>query len=130
MVDVRLSELCEFQVETRNTIRLRVGKMSIKNTIIFMAGVWAYEEYARSQRIKGIQTPFAEIVDNLWAQLKESEDIDESDEEYKEVFRFLFEKEFRVFYDLLEDGENDMLERMETIFEEMGYEPQMRVIRE
>jgi hypothetical protein len=95
-----------------------------------MAGVWAYEEYARSQRIKGVQTPFTEIVDNLWEQLKESDDVDDSDEEHKEIFRFIFEKEFRIFYGLLEEGENDMLERMETIFEEMGYEPQMRVIRE
>jgi hypothetical protein len=104
--------------------------MSIKNTLIFMAGVWAYEEYARSQRFKGIQTPFVEIVDNLWEQLRQSEDIEPSDEEHKEIFRFLFEKEFRIFYDLLEGGDNDMLERMEMVFEDMGYEPQMRVMRE
>ena len=68
-------------------------------------------------------------MDNLWEQLEQSEDIEPSDEEHKEIFRFLFEKEFRIFYDLLEDGDNDMLERMETVFEDMGYEPQMRVMR-
>jgi hypothetical protein len=103
--------------------------MSIKNTVIFMAGIWAYEEYARSQRFKGMCTPLNEIVDDLWERLKQSNDITPADAEHKEVFRFLFEKEFRTFYALLEGGGNDMLDRMETVFEEMGYEPQMRVLR-
>ena len=115
-------------LEIQNTAEREV---SIKSIIINMAVIWAYEEYARSQRLKGVPmyTPLDEIVNDLWEQLKRSEKPGRMNEEYKKLFQFLFEKEFRTFYALLEDGENDMLDRMELVFEKVGYEPQLRVIR-
>jgi hypothetical protein len=107
-------------------------EINIKDVIICGAFFWAYQEYAKSQRLGDtyISTPLDEIADGLWKRLKQSEKAPPMPEEHKKIFQFLFEKEFKTWYSLIEDERDDMLEQIERFFKKIGYEPEIKITRE
>src|SRR5262249_27521463 len=107
-------------------------EINIKDVIICGAFFWAYQEYAKSQQLGDayISTPLGEIADGLWKRVKQSGKAPRMDEENKKIFQFLFEKEFRAWYSLIEDERDEMIEQTERFFKKIGYEPEIKITRD
>ena len=106
-------------------------EINIKDVIICGAFFWAYQEYAKSQQPGDTYTPTPvdEISDGLWMRVKQSEKAPRMDEEHKKVFQFLFAKEFRTWYSLIENERDTMIEQIERFFKKIGYEPEIKITK-
>jgi hypothetical protein len=106
--------------------------LNLKGIIECGAFFCAYRECALAQRLgnRYISRSVDEMADGLWERIKRLEQAPYMNEEYRKLFRILFEKEFRAVSDLLEQERDEMIEQTERFFQKIGYEPELRITRE
>jgi hypothetical protein len=123
----RVDGTCEIGV---HAMTRKQSKISLKDVVICAAFIWAYQEYAKSQRLRDTLLPLDELTDHLWEQLKLLEKADIPLSGYKKLFHFLFEQEFKTFSSLVENERIDVIEKTEVFFKNIGYRPTIKIKRE
>src|SRR5215472_2660990 len=98
-------------------------KIDLKDVVICAAFILAYQEYAKSQRLRDTLLSLDEMTDYLWEQLKLVGKADILTERYRKLFHFLFEQEFKTFSSLVGNKRTDVIEKTEIFFKQIGYDP-------
>jgi hypothetical protein len=124
--DERVGETCEIG---DHAMIGEQRKISPKDVVICAAFIWAYQEYAKSQQLRGTPLSLDEITDYRWKQLKHSGKAYILNEGYKKLFHFLFQKEFKTLSSSMENARTDVIEQAELFFKKIGYEPAMKIRR-